>query len=118
MNSSISFLYTYHSAIRSGLECIIHFPWLYCTLITASVSSSLIFWPYKHRFSVPFAAGIVRIASILFYIIFTHTHTNGTGASVGVTGLEVGAAGGRDNGRGDAVGLLDGWMVGMRDAVG
>jgi hypothetical protein len=52
----------------------------------------------------------------------SHTHTNGTGASVGVTGLEVGAAGGRDNGRGDAVGLLDGWMdgwmVGMRDAVG
>lgn len=58
----------------------------------------------------------MRIASISFYIIFTHT--NGTGASVDVTGFEVGAAGGRDNGRGDAVGLLDGWMVGMRDAVG
>jgi hypothetical protein len=52
----------------------------------------------------------------LFYIIFTHS--NGTGASVDVTGLEADAEGGRDDGRGDAVGLLDGWMVGMRDAVG
>ena len=71
---------------------------------------------------------------IHFVLHHLHTHTsNGTGASVGVTGLEVGADegvsravvewsqgpdDGMDDGRGDAVGLLDGWMVGMRDAVG